>query len=444
MASGAGGGGRAVVVGGSLAGLLAARVLAGRYAEVRVLEREEALDGEGARRCVPQGRHAHVLLRSGELALERLFPGLAAALEARGAHRLDFAADLRWYHHGVWKQRFQSDFPVHSQSRPLLEALVRERVAAIPNVRLVPGQVVRGLVLEGGRVRGVTLDGSTRASTRLEAADLVVDASGRGSNLDRWLLHGGYAPPREERIGIDLMYASRLVRPAARPRDWKGLVVYPEPPLGKRAGIILPVEGGNWMVTLFGWLGEHPEPEERAFRDYAERLAQPDLAEALHGAEPLSEIATHRFPYSRWRHYEELQRFPQGLLPLGDSVCSLDPVFGQGMSVAAQGALALGEHLGGDPEVAEPRSFLKVLARLIAAPWLLAGSEDFRFPQTEGRRPAGMGLLQRYTGHVLKLTGSDPRVYAQFIRVLNLVAAPPSLFRPQVLWPVIRRAVAGA
>lgn len=440
-----------MVVGGGFGGLVAARVLAEHFEHVVLVDRD-ALPAEPLpRRGAPQGAHVHVLLRAGELVLEELFPGLVQELERAGSTRVDAADDVRWFHHGVWKLQYRSGIATHFQSRPLLEALLGQRVRALGSVELRGGSEVRELVFGprgpgaiGGDVTGVVLGGGETLP-----AELVVDASGRGSALPRWLAAGGHEAPAEERVGVELQYASRIVRLPPGQRDWSVLAVYPSAPRETRGGVIFPLENGTSLVTLLGYLGDHPPGDAAGFDAFAQSLARPELADALRAAEPLSDVRVHRFPYARWRKLDALRRPPGGLVALGDAVCSFDPVFGQGMTVAVQGARLLGRELArvgagssgrGDPRDSgrvDPRRFYRALRPLIAVPWLLATCEDYRYPQMSGPRPPGLALLQGYVRGVVLQTARSEAVHRRFTDVLHLLARPHALAHPAVALRVL-------
>lgn len=434
-------GGHAAVLGSGMAGLAAAGVLARRFERVTVYERDAAPEPQ-PRKGVPQGAHAHILLKAGETALEHIFPGLTQELDARGSIPIDFGADMRWFHHGAWKAYYEGGLIIRMQSRPFLESVVRERLSALGNVSFRYRTAVTGLRIADGRATAVLVrDAESEGESAAEGADLIVDATGRGSLLPRLLAEDGGAPP-EIRLPIDLQYASRLYRP--RPdaaRAWRALLVYHSPPAERRIGLIFPIEGDRWVVTLGGYMGDHPPSEEAAWLDFARSLSQPALSEALRDAEPLSDVRTFRFPYARWTRYDRLRRFPAGLLPLGDSVCSFDPVFGQGMSVAAQGARLLADHLDRDPTAAHPLRYLRTLARMVFVPWLLLSSEDLRYPALEGDRPFWMPWLQRYTRKVFDLSGSRVSDYDRLLRVLHLLKGPELLFHPATMLGVLGKSM---
>ena len=432
-------GSHAAVLGSGMAGLAAAGVLARRFERVTVYERDAAPEPV-PRKGVPQGAHAHILLKAGETALEHIFPGLTRELDARGSVPIDFGADMRWFHHGAWKARYKGGLTIRMQSRPFLESVVRERLAALGNVIFRYETAVTGLrIVDGRATAALVRDARSEDEPVAEAADLIVDTTGRGSLLPR-LLADNYGTPPEIRLPIDLQYASRLYRP--RPDDdraWRALLVYHSPPSERRIGLIFPIEGNRWVVTLGGYLGDHPPSEETAWLDFARSLAQPALYEALRSAEPLSDIRTFRFPFARWTQYDRLRRFPAGLLPVGDSVCSFDPVFGQGMSVAAQGARTLADHLDRDPTASHPLRYLRRLARVIFVPWLLLSSEDLRYPVLEADRPFWMPWLQRYTRKVFDLSGANAPDYDRLLRVLHLMKGPELLFHPATVLGVLGR-----
>jgi 2-polyprenyl-6-methoxyphenol hydroxylase-like FAD-dependent oxidoreductase len=426
---------RAIVIGGSVAGLAAAGALSRHFARVTLIERDDYPSEPAARKGTPQARHVHVLLKQGEAALERLFPGFFDELEGRGAQRVDTAGDARWYYYGGWKARFKSGIEMVSQSRPLLEWSLRRRVGALVNTDVMGGDV-QGLESSDGRVTGVRLRRKDGASDGLEtvAADLVVDASGRGSRTPHWLESLGVGAPPESEVKVDVGYATRFYERTEAQRDWTALLCHPRFP-DKRCGVLLPIENGLWMLTLVGWFGDHPPANEAEFLAWARSLAIPDLYEAVRDAKPVSEIALHRFPSNRRRHYERVSRMPDGLVVLGDAACSFNPVYAQGMATSALGASALESLLaeeGGAARAGFSQRFQARLARITDSPWLLATGEDFRSDEAIGERPAFMPLLGWYTARVHQLTWRDPFAAKRFLEVMHLVRPPSALFHPRV------------
>ncbi len=427
----------AVVVGGSLTGLIATAALARHCERVTLLERDAFPEGPDTRKGVPQARHVHVLLKQGEHILADYFPGLVDDLRAGGATSVDMAGDTRWFYFGAWKARFASGIDFLSQSRSFLEWQVRRRLAALPGVSLRPETDVEGLVLDAaGAVRGVRL-GANREPV---AADLVVDATGRVSRATSWLAALGLSAPRESAVAVSVGYASRIYRRAPGALgDCKALFVYPRPP-GTRLGVLVPIEGDRWMVTLVGWFGDHPPDDEPGFLAFAESLPVPDFHAAIHDAEALTPIVLHKFPANLRRHYEELATMPNGLAVIGDALCSFNPIYGQGMTTGAIGAraldVALAEH-GRTHDAGDltgfSAAFQRRLSRLIDSPWLLTTCEDLRSDAAQGERPAWMPLLHWYTRRVQQLTWRDPFVGKRFLEVMHLTKTPRALFHPYIV-----------
>ena len=426
-----------------MAGLLAAAALARHFSRVTVVERDTPPPTPEHRKGVPQDQHIHVLLCSGAAILEQFFPRLTEELIAAGAETFDCGSDARWFHHGVWKVREHSGVPLLAQSRPFLEWHVRRRLAAMPNVAFVAGDASELLTdADRQRVRGVRVrlrDGSA-AEVDIDAV-VVAETGGRGSHVPQWLEAMGYERPQEEAVVIDLGYSTRIYqRPPKSDHDWRMLLVYAKPPHGTRTGIVSPIEGDRWIVTLSGCLKDYPPAYDAGFLEFARSLERPDIYDAIKHATPLTPITTIRFPAQRRRHYQRLRRFPDGLVVLGDAMCSFNPLYGQGMSVAAQEASALDSCLREKAVLAGlPRRYFRRASRIVDGPWLLATASDFMYPGAVGKRPAGNGVLAWYNSHVLELSGDDPRVLTTFLEVMHLTRSPYALFTPNVLLPVLGR-----
>lgn len=426
---------RAVVLGGSIAGLLAAHVLADTFAEVVVVDRDRLGTGPGPRRGTPQAHHVHGLLARGHDVLEELLPGLTAELAGLGAPVGDMLADTRICFGGSRFRRATSGLTAVCVSRPTLEAAVRRRVVASAGVRVLDGRDVVGLVTssDARRVTGAKVIGRADGSAeeRLDA-DLVVDATGRGSRLPGWLEAAGYEPPPRERVTVRVGYASRRyhLAPGALGGD---LVLLSAPtPDRPRGGALSLIEGGHCLVTLMGVLGDHPPTDPPGFERFAADLALGDVREALVGAQPLDDPVGYRYPASVRTRYDRLTRFPEGLVVLGDAICTLNPIYGQGMTVAALEAMALRRHLadGGRPR---PRRYLRDVGRISALAWGMATSADLSFPEVAGRRTPAGRALGRYVARVQAGAAHDARLGTAFLRVTSMVDPPPALFRPSVV-----------
>lgn len=429
----------AVVIGGSLAGLMAARVLSSHFRRVTLIERDHVANRAEPRKGVPQGNHVHGLLLAGQRVLEDLFPDLTPALIAEGAATVDMGRDFRWHHFNVWKVRFDSGLKGLIMTRPLLEFNIAKRVRSLPNVQILEADV-QALVLDEGRrrVRGLTVR-STDGERGIDG-DLIVDASGRGSQLPHWLERLGCEKPRESSVSANVHYSSRVYRATSEKRDWKALLVSPKAPL-KRLAAIFPVEGNRWLVTLGSRDDDIPPRSEEGFLDFTRSIPVPDIYEALARAEPITPIATYRFSKNLRRHYERLSSLPQGLLVIGDAFCSFNPVYGQGISVAALEAAALEEVMreraGYDPATT-PSRFHKKIAGIADVPWRMTTGEDFRYAEAVGARPPGTAFLHWYTGRLHVRCADDSSLALIFFRVMHLIDSPMKLFHPKVITRVIR------
>jgi 2-polyprenyl-6-methoxyphenol hydroxylase-like FAD-dependent oxidoreductase len=432
-----------VIIGASISGLLAARVLSRHFEHVTLVDRDALPDDGEPRKGAPQGAHGHGLLANGYRIIDAYFPGLFDELEAAGAPRGDIGGDFLWFQYGRWKLRYPSGLRGIVVSRPYLEGAIRRRIRAIPNVTLVRAEAAHpNFNRTAGRVTGLLLErrGGRRGGDVIEA-DLVVDASGRGSQAPRWLEHWGFEPPREVAVEVNVGYATRTFE--RRPGDFfnsLGAIIAGTPPAGTRMGGALAVEGNRWIVTLSGTLGDHPPLDETGWTQFAASLPVPAIHDLVTANRPLTNIAIYRFPANRRRYYERMRRFPKGFLTIGDAVCSFNPIYGQGMTVAASEARALDEALGAGRERLAERYHARA-RKLVDIAWDIATGEDLRFPQVKGRRPSGSWAVNRYLDRVHAAASEDPVVCRRFFDVLNLLAPPTALMAPQIAWRVLRRRV---
>jgi 2-polyprenyl-6-methoxyphenol hydroxylase-like FAD-dependent oxidoreductase len=385
----------AVVIGASIAGLLAASVLAEAFGRVTVLDRDALPSEPEPRRGVPQGRQLHAMHDRGAQALTELLPGFWDEMVAAGAPVGDTQAEVHWYLDDYLLKPAPSGLRGIAMSRPRLEWLMRSRVAALPGVRITDATDVTHLATSGGQVAGVTVRAARTpdAAEETVAADLVIDATGRGSRGLAWLAELGYPVPESSALQADVTYLSRFYSrdPQQLNGRFGGLVTpYPGQP---RGGAVLRQEGDRFIVLLAGMVGEEPPVDEAGMLAYADSLACPDIAAVMRQSAPLGEPVRFTYPSSTWHHYERLARYLGGFLVIGDALCGLNPIYGQGITVAALEALTLGRLLRSGvsastaapvPAADLPRPYFHEVGRLVGEAWATAAAADLRFPQVAG------------------------------------------------------------
>jgi 2-polyprenyl-6-methoxyphenol hydroxylase-like FAD-dependent oxidoreductase len=435
-------GNHALVLGASMAGLLAARSLTEFFDRVTVVERDPLPDippDTGvARRGVPQGRHLHGLLPRGAQVLEELFPGILNELVLDGARHFD-GRDLSRLHYDVGghlmvRSGAAASFAIYLATRPFLEEHVRARLRRIPTVTLLDDHDIVELVTtrDRHRVTGARLVNRRTRDDVILDADLVVDATGRGARTPAWLNALGYDRPPEVHVPVHLTYASQLLRMAPDALHECGFVVGAVP--GRPRGVgILHSEHHTWTFTVFGIGGHEPQPDLESMCAFVEDCAPPHLLAAVRAAEPIGEPTRHRQPSSQWRRYDKMRRFPEGLLVIGDAICSFNPIYGQGMTVAALEALALRDCLsGGTTDLA--RRFFRAAAVPIRQAWELSANPDLCFPEIQGTPTLLTRLLNAYVDRILTATEYDPVAVDQFIRVTSMIDPARRLLRPGMMW----------
>ena len=425
---------RAVVLGGSMAGLLAARVLSDHCSEVLIIERDPGSDGGAARPGVPQGTQLHSLLPAGQAQLERWFPGFFAESAAEGS--IEPGPDaLRFYMNGALREKP----PVGGgqaliNTRPFLEQQVRRRVVAIDRVRVVPGRA-DGLTFDGDRVTGVTIRDDTGEPAGLEA-DLVVDATGRSSRLSDWLEAAGWPRPPMQRMGIRLNYASALFARAEPDRDAPVTIAHTTAARGRRPRIggILPVEGGRWIVLIAGYADDRPDRDVEEFT----RRCRDDFPEMFGriatSGRRLTDVVTYHQADSRRRDFDRLDRLPAGIIAAGDAVASFNPVYGQGMTSAALHASALSEHLRSAPDLNAPATAYFDRVRVVVdAAWEMSTFADLALPHVEGPYPKGYRLKSWIGDMIYEAAGTDQVVNDRLGLVTTMLAHPSALATPSVV-----------
>jgi 2-polyprenyl-6-methoxyphenol hydroxylase-like FAD-dependent oxidoreductase len=423
-------GDHAVVLGASMAGLLAARVLSETYRKVTLIDRDVLPEIGVHRRGVPHGRHLHAVQPRGREVLEELFPGFTAGAVQAGAQTGDGLGTLRLVLSGHRLRQADVGRLGLFVSRPFLEGRVRARVRALRGVTFVEGTDILGLTTthDRRRVTGTTVHGPDGRQLQI-TADLVVDATGRGSRTPVWLQEWGYQRPVEDRVDIGLGYATRTfqLRPGATGHDkFIGIGGTLHNP---RIGGLGAVEGDRHILTLGCILGDYPPTDPAGFDAFTASLPFPDITEAIEGAEPLDDPVGFRFPASVRHRYERLREFPDGLLVIGDAVSSFNPIYGQGMTVAANQAMALRRLLvrNTDPS---PRQYFRLIAKTVDPPWDIAVGADLAFPDVPGTRTVKVRLVNAYIRRLQAAAVHDAALSAAFARVLGLIDRPEGLLRP--------------
>ena len=439
--------GHAVVIGGSIAGLCAARVLADFFDRVKVIDRDSFPTGIEDRPGIPQGRHVHALLARGLQELDGLFPGFERDLRAGGAVDIDFGLDFAALRLFGWAPRVSLDLQLLFASRALIETTIRRLTRKLPNVELVERTTATGLVVTGNpaRVTGVRVAASdANAGTEL-AADLVVDASGRGSKAPEWLRAIGLEPPAETVVDALAGYSTRWFAapdPSRWPGHWwwKGIWIDPKLPDDLRAGVLFPVEGRRWIVTLGGLGGQYPPTDEDEFMAAIGKLRSPILADAVKLATPISPVYGNRAMANRFRHYEKWGARLPGFLAVADSVCAFNPVYGQGMTAATICARVLETCLRKigptNPEL--PARFFRAQAKAEQTAWGIATGADFMVPHTVGKRTFASRITVPYFEALFEAAMDDLVLVRRFIEVVNMVRSPAALFTPAVMARVLR------
>jgi 2-polyprenyl-6-methoxyphenol hydroxylase-like FAD-dependent oxidoreductase len=442
---------RAVIIGAGMAGLAAAGAVAGYFEKVVVLERDAVPAAPIPRLGTPQAKHVHGLLSGGQQALEELFPGFERNLEEAGAVPLRVGLDI------LSERAGYDPFPrrdlgrmSYYMSRPLLEQVVRRHVEKLPNVTICPQSRVTGIETTpaGDVIIGVVCEHPGEQSEML-SADLVIDASGRASSILACLESAGRQLPEKSTIGVDISYSTAIFElPDDASHQWKAVMTMPDAPRSKRRGVMFPLEGNRWMVTIGGMHGIKTPQDHDGFIDHLRGLRTQTIHNAVKHARRLGEIPRYGFLASEWRHFERLAGFPRGLLPMGDAFCRFNPVYGQGMSVAAQEAVLLRHLLATSADEADPLSklaprFFAGAKTIISGPWTMVGNLDFIWPETTGERPPDFEKILTFGAALTRLAAEDPAVHKLTVEVQHLLKPLSVLREPALLDRVLSlRAVA--
>lgn len=426
---------RAVVIGGSIAGMLAAVAVKDHFDTVEIVEAHALPAGAEPRAGVPQAAHFHTLLSGGSEAIDELLPGTIDQLLAAGANRIPVTTDMVMYSPEGWYRRWKNaTHYLVTASRDLTDSVIRQQVLKHPQVSMREHTKVVSLLGDRHRIAGVRLRSADGTETEL-SAQLVVDASGRGTRTPRWLAELGITGLVDERIDSGLTYASRIYQAPVPTKGWPVINLQANARGHQlKAGGIIPIENDRWHVSLIGPPGAEPTRNTEDFLPYARSLRHPVVADLLEHAEPLTEVTvTHTTANVRHR-YERLKSWPESLVAVGDSVAAFNPVYGQGMAVAARGALALHNAVSAGVTDGLARRAQRAIAATVDAAWSLSVGSDIHFPSTKGKDPtAADRLLQRYVSRLSRTATGSHQVATALTDVLMLRASPTSLLSPRVL-----------
>ncbi|PYE95146.1 FAD-dependent monooxygenase [Bacillus sp. 196mf] len=432
---------KAIVIGGSMAGKFAAKALSIFFKEVIILEVGEKWDGKASRKRVPQSNHPHVLLKGGEKAIEELFPTITNELIEAGSIINNFTRDLKWHQFGLWKQPFKGEVHMIQQSRPLLEWHIQKRIHQISNITIKYETLVKGLLVNEklNKVCGVKVKYLETDIQEEVHADLVVDASGFGSKSIEWLREYEIEV-QEEKVRIDLFYATKMFKLKENEKlDCCNVLMSPSFPDSPYGVLIQTIEDNRYFVTFSGYANEKAPQTDDEFYDFAENLSISNVTDFLNKAEGITDIKTYKIPYQVRRRFDLVNNVPEGLLVVGDAQCRFDPVFGQGVSVAAMEAHQLQLLLQGRKQLDKTftQQFYKKAANIIETPWDMTTTEISRHPQLKRELTTKQKFQLWYTKQIYRLSASNSDVYIRLVRVMNLIRSPFHLFHPKVLLSVL-------
>lgn len=441
----------AIVIGGSVAGLCAAKVLTQHFEQVTILERDVYPQDADFRKGTPQARHPHILLNRGQLIMEELFPGFTQQVIEQGAVPVNFGQNMKWNMNGQWRPTFDSSVNTVACSRIVLEGTLRRYLIEHPQISFIQEAEVTGLLTDTDKkqVQGVQirLRGDNNRTVTLDA-EMVVDTSGRESRAPEWLQTLGYDAPQETTVDSKTAYTTRIF---ACPPNYTGpatMYVQHGAPYQKRGGVFVMMEGNRLHLSLVGVMGEAAPTDEEGFMDFARSLPAPELYEIIKDMEPLSDIYGYRRAATRLRHYDMLERYLENFVLLGDSVLAFNPIYGQGMTVAAMSAYELkaclaeqGEDLTGLAE-----TFQKRLMGVITPAWQLNASEDGKWFPADENQPLDQEarLMMKYMDKVMEAASINPVITDAVYRVMNMVEAPTIFFRPDIVLQVMDAVTATA
>ncbi|HJT10146.1 MAG TPA: 2-polyprenyl-6-methoxyphenol hydroxylase-like oxidoreductase [Candidatus Nitrosotalea sp.] len=427
----------AIVIGGSISGMISAQILSKYFKKVTIIEKDDNLDSQTLRKSVPHAIHPHILLAKGIDILSSIFPDFIHDIAISGAVRADISKDSEHFVGHDWQPRFKSSLVCYFCSRRLLESIIKKQISKNDKINFICGIIVMGLVSKNEKITGVKIKKSDQSyENGILHGDLIIDASGKNSKTIEWLSSLGYEKPEEIHVDSMIGYASRYYKiPQLADRETKLTIIFNKPPHFPKMGGIISIEDDKWLVGLYSIGKDLPSTNEMDFLEFSKNLAHSKVYDMIKNAEPLSQIYGYRMKGGRRIMYENLSSWPTNFLVIGDAVCTFNPFYGQGMTVAALGGLVLDNCLKKYLSKTNfGNTFQKKLSKINSRPWLLATGEDFRWPTTIGDRPNILvKLIQRYADKVLEITPHSKRATKSFQSMMHMRQTPLSLFHPTIL-----------
>lgn len=424
--------GVALVAGAGIGGLAAAAAMSPHFDEIIILEKDPTTDLDHIRMGAVQGGHIHTMLRGGEAGLEALLPGIRNAFTANGAIELDMGGDYCGHDGGTWREQSFLDMPILMMSRPGYENVIREHVQALPNITIQSGSRVTEIVFSDDQAVGLKF--ATEGIEATLSGDLIVDSRGRGSLLPAELEKAGFGKVPETSLGILMSYVSgHFKRTTEGANSNLAMLVRPAAP-ERRYGILCPIEDNQWMVTLGGRADTVPPTDYEGFCNYAKKLAVPDFYDVFKDCELVGPLRRYKKPTSDWRHYDLMENFPHGLIPLGDTIASINPTFGQGMTLAVLQAVslsnALGQHAVDTPEFLT--EYFENAMSVTGTAWQMAGNSDLEYDFVTGERPKGFEQIKQFSRGLKILANRDKRVLRTLMEVFHLERPATDLRSPEL------------
>jgi len=422
----------AVVIGAGIAGLLAAAALSEATEKVTIIEKDVLPEVARVRKGVPQGAHVHTLLGYAVEAMDKLLPGVMDEVYAAGAVKIRRNYDI-WFHDAAGPTPVRDvGILTPSVTRPLLEHVIRQRVLALSNIHLRDATKMTEFEVDGqGRVTGLWVEADD--TTELISADLVVDCSGRASNLATWLPANGYGEVPAQRLKILMGYTSGFFRlPPDIAENTKACLMLAVPP-SYRAAYLTPVDGDLWLATMYGRGRDTAPRDADGFVAWTKGLPHPVVHETLSRAEAVSDFKTYKIPFGVWYRYDQMPTFPAGLLPMGEALASYNPMYGQGMSLAAGQALSLRVAIRDGIDRNLAARYFENCNALNGVGWSVMETRDFAYDSTSGERPQDLEDRWRAAAAIRRLAEVDPEVHALSVRVTHLLDPPSVLKQPDIV-----------